>query len=105
MDKRFMETKNIDLKFDATELTPQQIRLVKSIATLLGHVLTTDDEAEYFEGSSELMQLIAGAIKQSNFNNIWCENKDIEYSTQALEFCIDNLGDHIYSKKVVRLDN
>tara|TARA_B100001971_G_scaffold129103_1_gene119024 strand:+ start:67616 stop:67933 length:318 start_codon:yes stop_codon:yes gene_type:complete len=105
MDKRFMDSKKIDLKFDTTELNAQQIRLVKSIATLLGHVLTTDDESEYFDGSAELMQLIAGAIKQSNFNSIWCENKDIEYSTQALEFCLDSLGDHIYSKKVVRLDN
>lgn len=105
MDKSFLETKKIDLKFDTTELNPQQIRLVKSIATLLGHVLTTNDEAEYFEGSSELMELIAGAIKQSNFNSIWCENKDIEYATQALEFCLDNLGEHIYTKKVVRFDN
>ena len=100
-----MESTEIDLKFDTSELSPQQVRLVKSITTLLGHVLTTDDESEYFEGSSELMQLIANAVKESNFSKIWCDNKDIEYSTQALEFCLDNLGDHIYTKKVSRLDN
>ena len=105
MDKRFLEEKIINLNFDATELSPHQVRLVKSIANLLSHVLTTDDESEYFESSSELMKLIAGAIKQSNFAEVWCEDKDIAYSTQALEFCLDGLDEVIYSNKVVRLDN
>ena len=43
--------------------------------------------------------------KQNNLRITITKNKDIEYSTQALEFCLDSLGDHIYSKKVVRLDN
>jgi hypothetical protein len=105
MDKRFLEEKIINLNFDATELSPAQVRLVKSITNLLSHVLTTDDESEYFEASSDLMKLIAGAIKQSNFAEVWSEDKNIEYSTQALEFCLDGLDEVIYNNKIVRLDN
>jgi len=105
MDKRFLEEKKINLKFDTTEMNPQQIRLVKSITSLLSYVLTTDDESEYFDQSSELMKLIAVAIKESNFAAIWSENQDIEYSTQALEFCLDNLGEEIHSNKIGRFDN
>lgn len=105
MDKRFLEEKKINLKFDTTEMNPQQIRLVKSITSLLSYVLTTDNESEYFDQSSELMKLIAVAIKESNFAAIWSENQDIEYSTQALEFCLDNLGEEIHSNKIGRFDN
>lgn len=95
----------VTLTLEMKELNEQQARLVKSIMSLLTHVMTTDEESEYFDSSSELMRLVAGAIKQANFTSIWNENKDIPYSTQALEFCLDNLNDEIYTDKLIRYDN
>lgn len=95
----------LNINVEAGELTAQQKRLVKSVANMLAHVMTTDQEADYFDSSSELMKLVAGAIKQANFTSIWREDENIAYSTQALEFCLDNLNDEIYSDKIIRYDN
>jgi len=95
----------LHISVDAQELTSQQKRLLKSVTTLLAHVMTTDEEGEYFDSSSELMKLLAGAIKQANFTSIWRDNAEIPYSTQALEFCLDNLTDEIQSDGIIRYDN
>lgn len=95
----------LHISVDAQELTSQQRRLLKSVTTLLAHVMTTDEESEYFDSSSELMKLLAGAIKQANFSSIWRENTDIPYATQVLEFCLDNLTDEIQSDGIIRYDN
>lgn len=104
MDKP-AKTKELHITVDAQELTSQQERLLKSVTTLLAHVMTTDEEADYFDSSSELMKLLAGAIKQANFTSIWRENTEIPYSTQALEFCLDNLTEEIQSDDLIRYDN
>ena len=99
------KTPSININLDATELNPQQKRLVKSVTNLLTHVMTTHDEGDYFDSSSDLMKLVAGAIKQANFTSIWREDENIPYSTQALEFCLENLNDAIDSEEVIRYDN
>lgn len=95
----------LQINLDAQELNSQQQRLLKSVTNLLAHVMTTDEEGDYFDSSSELMKLVAGAIKQANFTSIWRENTEIPYSTQALEFCLDHLTDEIQSEDIVRYDN
>ncbi|MEX0799494.1 MAG: hypothetical protein WEB87_06720 [Bacteriovoracaceae bacterium] len=105
MDKKTKKTQSFSITLEGSELSAQQKRLLKTVSNLLAHVMTTDDEGEYFDSSSELMKLVAGAIKQANFTSIWREDENIPYSTQALEFCLDNLNDEIYSDKIVRYDN
>jgi hypothetical protein len=93
----------LTLDIHTEDLSKQQVRLVKTINTLLAHVLTTDQEDEYFESSSELLRVVATAIKKSNFSE---ENqKPIEYGQQALEFCVDILNDQIYEGDLIKYDN
>ncbi len=100
-----LEQKSLTINFDTTELNPQQIRLVKSISSMLNHVLTTDDECDYFDGSADLMKLVAAVIKQANFSTQWSENADIPYGDQALEFCMDMVSDHLQGSAFLRHDN
>ena len=62
------DNKTLKMNLNVEELTPQQIRLLRSISMMLIHVLSTEDEAEFFEGSTELMRLTASCIKLSNFS-------------------------------------
>lgn len=103
--KKPAANQELHIALDAQELNSQQKRLIKSVTTLLAHVMTTDDEGDYFDSSSELMKLIAGAIKQANFTSIWRENTEIPYATQALEFCLDNLTEEMQSEDLIRYDN
>jgi hypothetical protein len=90
------------LEIDCSMMKDQQKRLVKSINSLLQHVLSTKDEEDYFQSSTELMRLLATAIKKSNFNQ---ENHSIAYDQQVLEFCVDTLSDQVYSNEVEQYDN
>lgn len=95
--------KSLKLNIETDGLSKHQIRLIKTINALLGHVLTTDQEDEYFESSSELLRVVATAIKKSNFS---LEHQEpIEYGQQALEFCVDILNDQIYEGDLIRHDN
>jgi hypothetical protein len=105
MSMKYLEQKSVTVTFDTTELNTQQIRLIKSICSMLNHVMTTDDEAGYFDGSADLMRLVAGAVKQANFTTEWCEQNGIPYAQQALEFCIDTISDQMYSDDLVKHDN
>ena len=98
-------TQPLNITVYATELSAPQQRVLKTVTNLMARVMTTDEESEYFDSSSELMKLVAGAIKQANFTSIWRENEEIPYSTQALEFCLDNLSDEIQTQDIVRYDN
>jgi hypothetical protein len=100
-----LEQKSVKFEFDTTELNSSQIRLIKSICSMLNHTLTTDDEGEYFDGCTDLMRMVASAVKQSNFTTEWNENKNIPYAQQALEFCVDTIADQMYSDDIVKHDN
>ena len=95
----------LKIEVESLEMNEQQKRLIKSINSLLSHVVTTDDESEYFNSSSELMRLVASAIKKSNFASEYGENQNIEYGNQALEFCVDKLSDQVYEDDVIKYDN
>jgi hypothetical protein len=66
--------KELHIKIDTEELNPTQIRLLKSVTSLLGHVLTADEESEYFNASADLLKKVAEVIKHSDFAN---QNKKI----------------------------
>jgi hypothetical protein len=105
MSMKYLEQKTVKVEFDTTELNSQQIRLIKGICSMLNHVLTTDNEGEYFEGSADLMKMVASAVKQANFTTEWATNANIPYAQQALEFCIDSISDQMYETDFVKHDN
>ena len=94
--------KALKIEIEASQLNEQQQRLIKGINSLIEHILLTKSEEEYFESSSELMRLVATAIKKSNFNN---QCSSIEFDQQVLEFCADTLSDQVYERNVETLDN
>jgi len=102
MSAEKIKDKVLFLEIDTTEMSEQQVRLIKSINSMLSHVLTTDQESEYFDGSSELLRLVASAVKKANFSN---EEGTIEYSKQALEFCVDILSEQVYEGDILKYDN
>ncbi len=97
------EKLQIDIDFPADELSPAQKRLLKTLSTMLVHVMSTDEEAEFFEGSAELMRMCAAVIKQSNFPKGGTRSR-IPYGDQALEYSIDSVTDCMMHQKVVSYD-
>ena len=94
-------TTNSKITFDAKNLTPQQIRLVKHLNHALKITLTTEYEDEYFEFSAEFMKACASLIKSANFANKYEEY----YSDQALEYAADIMEENMSEKKGVHYDN
>ena len=82
--------KELQLKLNVEGLTPTQVRLIKSIHSLLANVVATDEESEYFEMSAELLKKTAEAIKHSNFA---VEHKELNFGLQAVEYGIDSLNE------------
>jgi len=93
----------LSIQLDVSELTPQQVRLIKSLNAMLVHTLQTDDEEEFFDGSAELMRICASLIKQARFSEKRPE--DIAYEEQALEYSVDAICEDMNSSKLVALDN
>jgi len=102
---RTKKEQSISLEIDVTDLTESQIRLIRSINTMLNHVVTTDSEDEFFEGSAEFMRMCASLIKQARFATELKGANDIPYADQALEYSMDVLHEHILRSKVVHFDN
>ena len=96
------ENKELHLKINVEELTPTQIRLIKSITSLMTQVVTSDEESEYFEMSAELMKKVAETIKHAHFSE---QNKKMSYGTQAVEFAVDFLNESLDQNKVHNFDN
>lgn len=97
--------KLVKIEIDGSELTPQQIRLIKSLHTMLTHVLLTENEEEYFEGSAEFMRMCAALIKQARFTEELKDQSNIPYAQQALEYSVDVLQEYVTASKVVTYDN
>lgn len=102
MESLTKKEKELLLKMDTEGLTSTQVRLVKSIHTLLANVLTSEEEGEYFENSAELMKKAAELIKHSNFA---VNHKAMSYGDQAVEFSVDNLNECMDENKIQNLDN
>lgn len=96
--------KELLLKINTEELTPTQVRLIKSVNSLIAHVLTAEDETEYFEVSAELMRKTAEVIKHSSFANTTA-NAKIAYGDQAIEFAVDFLNETMDTSRIGNIDN
>ena len=95
----------IKIEIDGSELNPQQVRLIRSLNTMLTHVLLTESEEEYFEGSAEFMRMCAALIKQARFTEELKDHSNIPYAQQALEYSVDVLQEYVTASKVVTYDN
>jgi hypothetical protein len=95
----------LNLQIDTSELSPAQVRLIKSLNSLLLGVITTDDEAEFFDDSAEAMRICASLIQQSHFTQQFNADKAIPYADQALEYSIDILQEQVSQSKVMVYDN
>lgn len=100
----FGKSKKVLIEVNGEELTSAQVRLLKTINTMLAHVLTTEDESEFFESSAEAMRMCASLIKQSHFAQD-LKVSGIPYADQAIEYSMDLLSEHISNAKVVHYDN
>lgn len=90
------------IKLNIEDMTPTQVRLLKSITSLLSTVVSADEEGEYFDTSSELFKKVAELVKHSQFAE---KNRKINYGEQAVEYSIDNLNDDLDSKNLQNMDN
>ena len=95
----------IRIEIDGSELTPNQVRLIRSLNTMLAHVMLTENEEEYFEGSAEFMRMCAALIKQAHFTENLKDSSNIPYAQQALEYSMDILQEYVTASKVITYDN
>ncbi len=93
----------INISVDASELSATQVRLLKSLNAMIKHVVTTDSESEFFDGSAECMRICASLIKQARFIEAF-KAEDIPYAEQALEYSIDILQEQMSAHKVISYD-
>jgi len=100
-----MQKKKLNIEIDTNGLTEAQVRLIRSLNAMLTHVLLTDEESEFFDGSAEFMRMCAALIKQSHFTEKLLAEENIPYADQALEFAVDVLSEHMTLSKVVQYDN
>jgi hypothetical protein len=94
--------KEIIIKINVDELSPTQVRLLKSVTSLMTNVLAAEDESEYFEMSAQLMKKVAETIKHSDFAT---KNKQMEYGDQAVEFAVDFINESLDQNSVQNIDN
>ena len=102
MQSLSQKDKELSMKMDTEGLTSTQVRLVKSVHALLAHVLASDEEAEYFEASAELLRKTAELIKHANYA---VDNKKMSYGDQAVEFAVDFLNESMDENKIHNIDN
>ncbi|MGB0452672.1 MAG: hypothetical protein ACPGJV_03085 [Bacteriovoracaceae bacterium] len=95
--------KMLEVSIEEYDLTPAQVRLMKSLNALMLEAMSTPDEHQFFDSCAEIMRVCAGMIKQSSFPRN--QNSNIPYAKQAIEFSMDILQEHLEKKSVVRYDN
>lgn len=96
------DNKELTIKLSTEELNSHQVRLIKSMNALMAHLLTADNEAEFFEGSAEFMKKAAEVIKATHFAG---KNTNMDYGTQAVEFAVDFINESMDENKLHNMDN
>ena len=97
------EANKIIINFDEKNISPSQVRLLKSLNALLLQNMTTQSESEFFETCAEMMRVCAGMINQSKFPRE--SNDKVPYAKQAIEYSIDVLQEHVEDNTINRYDN
>ena len=82
----------LHLKINTEELSPKQVRLLKTLHALIANVVVADEEEEYFEMSAQLLKKTTEFIKNSQFAE---NNLHMNYGQQAVEFAVDFLNETI----------
>lgn len=100
-----VKNNTVKIEIDTQDLSTQQVRLLRSINTMMLHVLKAEDEEQYFEGSAELLRMCAALVSQAHFNESSKNHTSIPYSQQALEYAMDIVVEYIEKQKVVSYDN
>jgi len=95
----------LNLKIEADELSESQVRLIKSINSLLVYNMTIDEEAEYFESSAQLLNLISLAIRESNFLQDHNKSDKKNLGNQAIEYALESLIEGSEKLHFYSLDN
>ncbi len=90
------------IKLNVEEMTSTQVRLLKNITSLLTSVVSADEEAEYFDSSSELFKKVAELVRHSQFAEA---NRKINYGEQAVEYSIENLNETLDGQSLRNIDN
>lgn len=90
------------IKLNVEEMSSTQVRLLKNITALLTSVVSADEEAEFFDSSSELFKKVAELVKHSQFAET---NRKMNYGEQAVEFSIGNLNETLDSQNLHNIDN
>jgi hypothetical protein len=80
----------LQIEFDSDQLTAKQAQLIKSINMIIGELLTSKSEQEFFDCSRFLFDMATGLIQSASFPQNQ-EDNHIEYSTQALEFALEKV--------------
>jgi hypothetical protein len=88
--------KELLMKMNTEGLTSAQVRILRSLHSLMATVLTSEDESEYFESSAELVKKAAELIKHSNF---CLHHTQMAYGEQAVEFAVDTLAETLEDGK------
>lgn len=102
MQTNAQKNNEVILTIDKETLSPTQLRLIKSLNSLMVAVVAAEDEAEYFETSATMIRKIAELIKHSNFPE---HHKNIPYGNQAVEFALDSLNGELEENNLTNLDN
>lgn len=102
MQLQLKKDQDLVIKFDTTQLTAKQAKLIKTVNALMAHIVSADEEAELFEGSAELMIKMSELIHQSHFAQ---NHKELNYAQQALEYSIDFLRENLDELLHTNLDN
>ena len=79
------------------------LRVLKQAHVMLLHVLTAEDESEYFESAAQLLKHSVQLIKHSSFPTT---NRDgIPYGDQAIEYAVETLNESLTTNGHMNLDN
>ena len=89
------------LEINTRGLSEVQTRLLKSLNSILRHMVETDEEPEFFSASAESLRICAGLIKLAGTHGA----SSPPQTRQALEYAIDALQEYMSASDILRYDN
>jgi len=95
----------LTIQVNTKDLNPGQVRLIKTINTLMMDVATTDNENIFFNHSAEFLRKCASLIQQAKFTMENEHLSEIPYAEQVLEYSFDILADQVMTSEITSYDN